>query len=160
MNRSIFRSSSIERISSPEQLNDYLRVSSLSVWLVLAAAAILLISFLVWGIFGELPTTLRAEVFIRDEMAVCYIAQEEAGDISAGDRAVINGVEYRVTEVGSIPLSKAEVEEAYESDYVRNALSAADWNIEVRIAVPNAAEGLAEVTITTEYTKPISFLFN
>lgn len=160
MNRSIFRTSSIERISSPEQLSDYLRVSRLSVWLVLVAAAILLISFLVWGILGELPTTLKAEAFIQDELAICYLAQEEAGHISAGDRAVINGSEYQVTEVGSIPLSRAEVEASLESDYVKNALSLSDWNIEVRIAVPNASEGLASVTITTEYTKPISFLIN
>jgi len=160
MDRSIFRSSSIERISSPEQLNDYLRVSRLSVWLVLAAAGILLISFLVWGILGELPTTLSAEAFIKDETAVCYLAQEEAGAVSVGDRAVINGVEYQVTEVGSVPLSKAEVEAFYESDYVKDALTLADWNIEVRIAAPQAADGLARVTITTEYTKPINFLIN
>ncbi len=160
MNRSIFRSSSIERISSPEQLNDYLRVSRLSVWLILAAAGILLISFLIWGIFGELPTTLSAEAFIKDETAVCYLAQEEAGTVSVGDRAVINGVEYRVTEVGIVPLSKAEAESAYESDYVKDALALADWNIEVRIAAPQAADGLARVMITTEYTKPINFLIN
>lgn len=160
MNQSIFRSSSIERISSPEQLNDYLRVSKLSVWLVLAAAGILLISFLIWGILGELPTTLGAEAYIKDEMAICYFAQEEAGDISVGDRAIINGAEFQVTEVGSVPLSKAEVEASYESDFVKDALALTDWNIGVKIATPSLADGLARVRITTEYTKPINFLIN
>ena len=39
---SIFRKKSIARISSPEQLNDYICVSSPSVWLLLAAVAVLL----------------------------------------------------------------------------------------------------------------------
>ena len=35
--QSIFREKSIERIESPEKLNDYLRVTSPAVWIVLAA---------------------------------------------------------------------------------------------------------------------------
>ena len=48
----IFREKSIERVSSPEELNDYIRVTSPSVWLVLAALIILLAGMLVWSIFG------------------------------------------------------------------------------------------------------------
>ncbi|MCR5683912.1 MAG: hypothetical protein K6G81_00630 [Lachnospiraceae bacterium] len=49
---SIFREKSIERISSPEQLNDYIRVTTPSVWLVLAAVIILLAGMFAWSIFG------------------------------------------------------------------------------------------------------------
>ena len=48
----IFREKSIERISSPEELNDYIRVTSPSVWLVLAALIILLAGMLVWSVLG------------------------------------------------------------------------------------------------------------
>ena len=41
MNNSIFRKKSLDRISSPEQLNDYIRVSTPSVWMVLFAIIIL-----------------------------------------------------------------------------------------------------------------------
>ena len=54
MNNSIFRQKSIDKVSSPEKLDDYIRVTTPSVWITLAAIAILLIGTIVWGFFGEL----------------------------------------------------------------------------------------------------------
>ena len=54
MNNSIFRQKSIDKVSSPEKLDDYIRVTTPSVWITLAAITILLIGTIVWGIFGEL----------------------------------------------------------------------------------------------------------
>ena len=48
----IFRPRSLERISSPEQLNDYIRVTTPGVWLVLAALVVLLAGMLAWSILG------------------------------------------------------------------------------------------------------------
>ena len=49
---SIFRQKSIDRVSSPEQLNDYIRVTTPSVWLVLAAIILLLVGMLAWSVLG------------------------------------------------------------------------------------------------------------
>ncbi|MCR5626865.1 MAG: hypothetical protein K6F99_06070 [Lachnospiraceae bacterium] len=51
-NKSIFREKSIERVSSPEKLNDYIRVSSPSVWLIMGAIIVLLLGLLIWSVFG------------------------------------------------------------------------------------------------------------
>lgn len=51
--KTIFREKSIERITSPEQLNDYIKVTTPSVWLVLIAILLLLGGGLVWGVFGK-----------------------------------------------------------------------------------------------------------
>ena len=48
----IFREKSIKRVSSPEQLNDYIRVTTPSVWVVLAALIILLLGILAWSVLG------------------------------------------------------------------------------------------------------------
>ncbi len=48
----IFREKSMERVSSPEELNDYIRVTTPSVWIVLIALAVLLVGMLGWSIFG------------------------------------------------------------------------------------------------------------
>lgn len=50
----IFREKSIERVSSPEALNDYIRVTSPSVWIVLLAIVLLLAGMLAWSIFGRI----------------------------------------------------------------------------------------------------------
>lgn len=53
MNNSIFRQESIDKVSSPEKLDDYIRVTTPSVWLTLIAIILLLTGALIWGIFGE-----------------------------------------------------------------------------------------------------------
>ena len=47
----------MDRVSSPEQLNDYIRVSTPSVWLVLLAGVVLLVGILAWSIFGKVEAT-------------------------------------------------------------------------------------------------------
>ena len=54
---SLFRQKSIDRINSPEQLNDYIRVATPSVWLVLAALVLLLIGMLAWSVLGTVEAT-------------------------------------------------------------------------------------------------------
>lgn len=55
-NSGIFREKSISRVSSPEELNDYIRVTSPSVWIVLIAVVVLLLGMLAWSIFGTVET--------------------------------------------------------------------------------------------------------
>ena len=62
--KNIFRKANLERMSSPEKLNDYIRVSNPSVWVILVAIAILLIGVLVWGILYELPDGIRPIHFL------------------------------------------------------------------------------------------------
>ena len=50
----LFRKKSLERISSPEQMDDYIRVTTPSVWIVLAALAVLLVGILAWSVFGTM----------------------------------------------------------------------------------------------------------
>ena len=54
---SVFRQKNIDKVSSPEQLNDYIRVTTPSVWLVLAALVLLLIGMLVWSVLGTVEAT-------------------------------------------------------------------------------------------------------
>ena len=42
MSEQIYREKSLERIASPEELNDYLHVTNPAVWLIMAAVIILL----------------------------------------------------------------------------------------------------------------------
>ena len=55
--KQIFRKSAIEGISSPEQLNDYIRVTAPGVWVILSASIILLGSLFVWAAFGRVEVS-------------------------------------------------------------------------------------------------------
>lgn len=57
----------MEKISSPEQLNDYIRVSNPGVWMILFCIIILLIGMCVWGVFGRFETTLEVSAISKSE---------------------------------------------------------------------------------------------
>ncbi len=50
----LFRAKSMEKMTSPEELNDYIKVTTPSVWMVLVATVILLLGMLFWSIFGTI----------------------------------------------------------------------------------------------------------
>lgn len=52
MDKKLFREKNVKRVSSPEELNDYMRVTSPSVWAILISVIIFLVGFTVWGITG------------------------------------------------------------------------------------------------------------
>ena len=65
MEQKIFRKKSIDKINSPENLNDYIRVTNPGVWLILAAVIALLIGACVWGFFGHIDTTADASAVLK-----------------------------------------------------------------------------------------------
>ena len=48
----IYREKNINRVNQPEDLNDYIRVTTPSVWIVLIAIALILVAILGWMLFG------------------------------------------------------------------------------------------------------------
>lgn len=48
MQKPIYREKAMDRLSSPEKLNDYLRVTNPSVWLALIAIIVLLAAGMIW----------------------------------------------------------------------------------------------------------------
>ena len=81
----LFREKSMERISSPEQLNAYIRVSTPSVWMVLSAVIVLLVGVCVWGMFGHLDTTLTVAAVCDGETATAYVREADAAQELYGD---------------------------------------------------------------------------
>ncbi|MBE5848062.1 MAG: hypothetical protein E7300_10340 [Lachnospiraceae bacterium] len=69
----IFREKSIERVSSPEQLDDYIRVTTPSVWLILFATIILIVGALVWGVLGRIE--VQTETGTQTVAPITYIIQ-------------------------------------------------------------------------------------
>ncbi len=50
----LFRQKNLDRISTPEQLRDYIHVTTPGIWIVLLAIIILLAGVLIWGAFGSI----------------------------------------------------------------------------------------------------------
>ena len=82
MKNSLLRRKSIDRISSPEQLNDRLRVANPGVWLLLAGILLVLAGICVWGFFGRLNTVLPVGAMTDQGKTICYVGEENRNRIA------------------------------------------------------------------------------
>lgn len=82
MESSIFRKSSLDRISSPERLNEYIRITHPGVWSVLAGCLAILIAVGIWGFYGSIPDTIQTTGMIFPQNGVVSIIPAAGGRIS------------------------------------------------------------------------------
>lgn len=158
MEKNLFETPRSQRVNSPEQLNDYIRTVRPSVWVLLAAVAILLCSALVWGIFGNLDTTVHAGGIATGDHVICYLP--DTADIQPGNTVTVGNHTGTVVFVSSKPLSKTQVEEKLDVDeYTLYCLDLSEWNYEVQISIPGLdTRDYVSVNIVTESVSPFSFL--
>ena len=102
MEKQLFRKSSIERVSSPEQLNDYIRVSNPGVWMILAAVIAILIGICAWGIFGRLDTKISTAGACSNGTFTCYVTEEKIGNIKTGTELNVDGKTLSVSEISKL----------------------------------------------------------
>lgn len=159
MENPIFRKKSMERISSPEQLNDYIKVTHPGIWLMLAAVFALLAGFIVWGVVGKLETKVNA-VAVSDEKGtvVCYVKESEAPDVAVGKTVRINDQEFTVESVSAEPVAVSDD----FSEYVMRVggLSVGEWVYRVTLSGELPKGGVYKAVIVTDSVSPISYLFN
>ena len=102
MEQPLFRKESVERVSSPEQLSDYLHVTSPAIWIVLAAVILLLASLFVWsGVTAvESYATGRAEVR-GGVLTLTFDDAERAGNVEVGMNVKVGDMVTPVLSVGT-----------------------------------------------------------
>ena len=66
MENQLFRKKSLERISSPEELHDYMRVTSPRLWMLLIAIVALLVGFIVYASTVTLENTIPVKVIVEN----------------------------------------------------------------------------------------------
>ena len=77
----IFRKVALERLSSPEQLDQLLQVTDPRGWLALAALGALLLTSLGWGVFGSIPTEATGEGILLRRGGVSSLVAAENGQV-------------------------------------------------------------------------------
>ncbi len=85
MDQQLYRQKSIDRISSPEQLNDYLRVTSASVWVILAAVILLLAGLLIWSSVATIESYTEGSSQVQGGvMTIRFTDQQFAKKVEEG----------------------------------------------------------------------------
>jgi HlyD family secretion protein len=81
--KSIFRHVALERLSTPEQLDQCMRVTSPLAWLLMAAAGTLLAVALLWSLIGTVPIKVPAKGILFSLGGVLTVGSEHGGRIAA-----------------------------------------------------------------------------
>lgn len=139
MNETLFRKKSLDKVKSPENLDDYIQVSNPGVWLLLVSVIVLLAGACVWGIFGHLDSTVDTSIHAEDGTIVCFIMNEDF--ISVQEGMTVKFDEYEAVVTGTWQKEDPGYLCVLESEQT----------------IP---DGFYEGKIVTKSVKPLSFVLN
>lgn len=131
--QSLFREKTLQRISSPEKLTEYLRVTNPGIWIVLGAIILLLGGLLIWSAIGTLETKADAKIIVEDHVAIV---------VTDGSAKLADGMPLRILS------ENYYIAATDEDDYGRV------YGI-TEVALP---DGSYEGTVVVEQVRPIDFL--
>ena len=155
--REIFRKEAVDRVASPEQLNDYIHVTSPAIWMALAGIICILVGFIVWGIFGNVYSTVDGAGIVRNGNLTVYIKTSDREAVKAGQDITVNGQKTVVREISSEPERVPDDVSGYVLDTA--GLGPGEWAYKVE-ADTDLADGVYSATITVEKVHPIKFVIH
>ena len=104
MDESIYRKKSLERISSPESLSDYLHVTSPAVWLILGAVILLLAGMLIWSSVASIDSVVTGTAQVEDgSMRILLDDEQFSAVIQPGMSVKVGESECRISSIGTGP---------------------------------------------------------
>ena len=139
MNEGIFRQKSIDRVNSPENLDEYIRVSNPGVWLLLVSVIVLLVGACIWGALGHIDSTVATGVRAENGTVTCCIAEADIASVQKGMTVKFGGFEAVITEIGSLDMRGSSC------------------TLQTEQPVP---DGSYEGTVIVETIRPLSLVLN
>lgn len=156
MSNPIFRQKSIEKITSPEQINDYIRVSNPSIWMVLAAVIVLLAGVCVWGVYGRLDTVVKTGGVCKEGQLTVYLDEDHLPGADDSFIVSVDGTEYEVSGITAAPVRINGDTDAYLL-YLAG-FSDGDWVYAFSVDIPDLGDGTYAVSVITDRVRPLDFV--
>ena len=160
---SIFNKKATEKLRSPDDLEEYVRITNPSVWLVLGAITVLLLGLLSWGVFGAVTSSIKVMGTVVDRTPLCMLSADEIAEVSVGDDASVGPAKLQVKYISKVPVSRDEAKKILENDYLVSALMKDDWCYLVYLQSEDKLDVTPgtpmTVNITTERVAPITLIF-
>lgn len=175
----MFRPQALGRLQTTDDLDAYIRVTSPSGWVVLAAAVAFLLGILIWSNTASIPTTHTFSGLQDDINVTAWVDSKTFESIKdSHTTAVVGGIRANVATYNETPFSKSEILEFLGSDYMTRAATVFDWNYLIYLELEEKPETtdisdespymdqddwdevrLVPVEITTAETHPIRLVF-
>ena len=155
-NETVFRDKSIERISSPDQLNDYVKLSDPGIWFVLAAIVVILTGACIFGAVGSIDSTVPGVGVSKGGTLTCLVKKEYGSRFRNEMKAKIDGSEYRASLHSGKPVTVEDTTDSYTLNI--GNMQPGEWVYEIDVD-GEFEDGSYEVELVTEEISPLSFLF-
>ena len=94
----IFRKKTLDSISQPDQLTDYLRVTRPVVWLILAAVISILLGLVIWCFAGTVEITAEGDAVVSNGEIMIMLTDNEKYQLQKGMKVMIDDEEITITE--------------------------------------------------------------
>jgi multidrug efflux pump subunit AcrA (membrane-fusion protein) len=78
----IFRKVSLERLSSPERLDELMQLTTPGGWLALFALCAIIVLAIAWGLFGRIPTVVSAQGILIRDGSIQTVESTSSGQVS------------------------------------------------------------------------------
>ncbi len=181
--RNLFRQEALERLSSPERLDELMTIVNLKTWLPLGTIGILLGLGLIWSLVGRIPVTtsgrgklVYSDTSTRELVALLYFDNRYRGQFRPGMPVVLmpetlliyneSGVKAEVVEIVESPA--LTLQQARQTADIETAVSQ-QGQLEVLAQLPPMVQAMPPDTIvpgvvvegrvTLEERAPITFVF-
>ena len=83
MKTDIFRKVALDRLSSPEQLDELMEVTTTRAWAAVCALSLLVVVALAWGFMGTVPTKVQANGILIKRGGLGDVGAPTNGQITA-----------------------------------------------------------------------------
>lgn len=163
MENQLYRKESLDRISSPEELHAYMRVTSPRLWMILTAVVILLAGFVAYASMTKLENTMSIKVIAEsyDELNVIDDEVTVTGRKSYYYTLLPESLKSNVTSGMEVRIGDAKGKISLVA-MVNDDVAGAVMRIMIEMDDPKTMlpDGEYDATLVVETTTPISFLWN
>lgn len=159
MENGFYRKKSMDRISSPEQLHDYMRVTSPRLWMILAAILILVAGFIAYASTATMENTMPVRVQVQNysvtpendpgaepqeaSYVYCRLPLDQLDVVKTGMKLRLGKEEGHINWI-STSEGADEIDVIFEMDHTYIPMNDGEYDAE----------------LVLESTTPISFLWN
>ena len=149
----------LRKVDSPEQLNQYIKLSNPGAWILLIAIVVLLIGVCAWGFFGKIDTKITTVAISGDYNSYVYIKEADLEKVKNGMNVEIvnNENKYKIVEIETTPEKVTDE----LSEYARHLgnFQIGEWVYKCRLN-KNLKEGTYGANIVVESIAPMVFITN
>lgn len=121
--KKLYRDVSLNKLNSAEQLNDYIKVASPGVWMIITAVIILIVGALIYAGMTSIETSVEACVEVEDGKMTAYVIDSDVSLIKANTMLVVDDDNYSIASLDDIQTLGADEK---ESKFIAHMLPGAD----------------------------------